>query len=299
MAELGTDTASEQQAGAGQETEVNVADQTAAETPTAGEGGTEAQEGDTEHHEEPGKAKTDRGIQRKIDKLTRRTKTAEEEAAYWRGQAEALKSQQGGKTEQKADTADLETEFVKQNPRPQADQFESNAQFVEALTDWKLGLRDFKQEQTTKRTQETANQQQFSEKLESQRTRGEEKYEDFEDLVSAVDDKFTPAMVRALVESDKGEDIAYYLASNPAELQRIGKLNPYLQAKEVGRIEAGLEAGKIQTARTVKRISTAPEPAPSAKGSSGSVDTSESRFWDEKTTTAERIAISRARRQSS
>ena len=55
--------------------------------------------------------------------------------------------------------------------------------------------------------------------------------------------------------SDVGPDVAYYLGSNPKEADRISRLSPILQAKEIGRIEVALAASP-----PVKRTTSAPPP---------------------------------------
>ena len=48
---------------------------------------------------------------------------------------------------------------------------------------------------------------------------------------------------------------AYYLGCNPKEAERISRLSPYLQAKEIGKIEA-----KVADNPPVKRTTNAPPP---------------------------------------
>lgn len=202
----------------------------------------------------------------------KRIRDLELENARLRGIEEGLKA--GGKTERNADTADsLDALYSKQNPKPDPGTFETNAEYIEALTDWKLGLRDFKSEQATKRKEETESQATFMQKLEGQRAKGEEKYEDFRDVVSAVD--FTSATMTAIVESERGEDVAYYLAGNPDEMARIEKLSPFLQAREVGRIEAGIESGKI----AIRKTTSAPPPPKTLPGKT-TPQTDESKMSD-------------------
>jgi hypothetical protein len=62
-------------------------------------------------------------------------------------------------------------------------------------------------------------------------------------------------MAETIRASDAGPDVAYYLGSNPKEADRISKLPAFLQAKEIGKIEA-----KVANAPPVKRTSAAPSP---------------------------------------
>jgi hypothetical protein len=73
-------------------------------------------------------------------------------------------------------------------------------------------------------------------------------------------------MLETMQESDMGAEVAYHLASNPAEAQRIASLTPRAQAREIGRIEAMLSQPSKPKAKTV---SDAPEPVASARGNNG------------------------------
>ena len=82
-------------------------------------------------------------------------------------------------------------------------------------------------------------------------------------------------MDETIQASEVGPDVAYYLGSNPKEADRISKLSPFLQAKEIGRIEAKLAAEPV-----TKKTSSAPAPiAPVTARTSGtpSYDTTDPR----------------------
>ena len=95
-----------------------------------------------------------------------------------------------------------------------------------------------------------------------------DKYEDFEQVAYNNSLPITTVMAQTIQASDVGPDIAYYLGSNPREADRISRMSPYLQAKEIGKIEAKLADSPIP----VKKTSSAPPPIKpvSAKGTSGS-----------------------------
>jgi hypothetical protein len=93
-----------------------------------------------------------------------------------------------------------------------------------------------------------------------------EKYDDFEQVAYNPNLKITQVMAQTIQTSDVGPEVAYYLGTNPKEAERISKLAPILQAKEIGKLEA-----KLSDAPPVKRTSSAPAPispvkAPSSGG---------------------------------
>ena len=82
-----------------------------------------------------------------------------------------------------------------------------------------------------------------------------EKYADFEQVVYNPTLAITSVMAETIQASDVGPDIAYYLGGNPKEAERISRMSPFLQAKEIGRIEA-----KLAENPPVKKTTSAPPP---------------------------------------
>jgi hypothetical protein len=91
----------------------------------------------------------------------------------------------------------------------------------------------------------------------------------YQDLIDAAEDKYpdyvqvahthkfmTADMASAIKSSELATDMAYYLGSNLKEAERIFKLPPMMQIKELGKLEARLEAGEP----AVKKVSSAPSP---------------------------------------
>ncbi len=91
-----------------------------------------------------------------------------------------------------------------------------------------------------------------------------DKYDDFEQVAYNPSLPITTVMAQTIQASDVGPDLAYYLGSNPKEADRISRLSPFLQAKEIGRIEA-----KLVENPPIKKTTTAPPPIKpvTAKGS--------------------------------
>jgi len=152
-------------------------------------------------------------------------------------------------------------EQVKSAPAdmPSPEYFDTTEAYADALAERKaeelLARREAAQQQSTL--------------LEAYHDREEEarsKYDDFEQVAYNPNLKITDAMAQSIQYSDVGPEIAYHLGTNPKEADRISKLPPLLQAKEIGKIEFQLSANP-----PVRKSSTAPAPiAPVAARSSGS-----------------------------
>ena len=151
-----------------------------------------------------------------------------------------------------------ETQVLKAAPTATVDQFESPEAYAEALAYQKA------EELIAKR--EAAKQQ--SAVLESYQEREEvarDKYDDFQQVAYNPNLPITNVMAETIQSSDIGPELAYYLGSNPKEADRISRMTPLSQAKEIGRIEAKLAADP-----PVKRTTSAPAPiSPVTARSSG------------------------------
>ena len=151
-----------------------------------------------------------------------------------------------------------ETQIVKAPVATSVDQFESPEAYAEALAYQKA------EELLAKR--EAAKQQ--SQVLESYHEREEEargKYDDFEQVAYNPKLPITDVMAETIRASDIGPDVAYYLGSNPKDADRIARLSPLAQAKEIGKIEA-----KLASDPPTRKTTSAPAPIkPVAARSSG------------------------------
>jgi len=153
------------------------------------------------------------------------------------------------KWEREQQAKQVETQ-VKYSPAelPPVDQFESPEAYAEALAVKKAEELIAQRELQKQRAQvEDA----YAEREEEARS----KYDDFEQVAYNPKLRVTDAMAETIKASDIGPDLAYWLGSNPKEADRISRLSPLLQAREIGKIEAKLSSAPIQ-----KRTTSAPAP---------------------------------------
>ena len=152
--------------------------------------------------------------------------------------------------EQAARLAEVQSR-VQQQPAtsPSQEQFESVEAYAEALATHKAEelLRDREQKRARQEMVDA-----YHEREEDARG----KYDDFEQVAYNPKLPVTNVMAETIQASDIGPDIAYFLGSNPKEAERISRLSPFLQAKEIGKIEAKL----AENPPAVKKTSSAPTP---------------------------------------
>ena len=152
-----------------------------------------------------------------------------------------------------------EQQTLRAAPTATADQFETTEAYADALAYQKA------EELIAKR--EAAKQ--HSAILESYQDLEEEarvKYDDFEQVAYNPKLPITNVMAETIQSSDIGPELAYYLGSNPKDAERISRMTPLGQAKEIGKIEA-----KLAAEPPVKRTTSAPAPiSPVTARTSGS-----------------------------
>jgi hypothetical protein len=128
------------------------------------------------------------------------------------------------------------------------EQFDSTEAYVEALAERKAEERI---------RQRDAEQQAASihESYLDREDKAREKFDDYEQVTRNPSLRITTTMAETIRRSEIGPDVAYHLGQNPREADRISRLDPLSQAKEIGRLEA-----KLADAPPVKKTTSAPAP---------------------------------------
>lgn len=171
------------------------------------------------------------------------------------------------------------------------EEFETAEAYAEKLAEQKAvekAAEMLRQREEQKRSAEV--EESYFEREEAARA----KYEDFQQVAYSDNHQVTQVMAEAIRESELGPDIAYYLGTNPSESNRIARLSPLSQAKEIGRIEAKLAA------EPPKPVKTTSAPAPikpvTAQAAQQSYDTTDPRSV-KTMSTSEWIAAERERQR--
>lgn len=142
--------------------------------------------------------------------------------------------------------------------KPTRDQFADDISYFEALSDYKTERvrQELKHElQQTQRASETNT---FQASVDEAR----KTLEDYDDVIAESTIQFNAAVKEAIVTSPYSAYVAYELAKDEDTALRISKLSPMAAAREIGKIEARLEAKKKapETKIPAKPASKAPAP---------------------------------------
>jgi len=152
-----------------------------------------------------------------------------------------------------------EQQTLRAAPTATADQFESTEAYADALALQKAEELLAKREAAKQHSQVLESYQELEEAA-------RDKYDDFEQVAYNPKLPITNVMAETIQSSDIGAELAYYLGSNPKDAERISRMTPLGQAKEIGKIEA-----KLAAEPPVKRTTSAPAPiSPVTARNSGS-----------------------------
>lgn len=127
--------------------------------------------------------------------------------------------------------------------------------WADAVSDWNFDRKMSERSKTDQEAKSRQAQQTAEREYQKRADVAREKHEDFDDVVTDPGLPITDAMAFEIRNSELGPDIAYYLGTHKKEADRIARLHPLTQAKELGKIEA-----KLASDPEPVKTSTAPDP---------------------------------------
>lgn len=205
------------------------------------------------------KAELQRGVQKRIDKITRARYEAEARARVLEERLNAIEARQHGQPQQQQRQADA---------MPKIDDYNNFDEYVQAKA-------EYISDQRIEKTLAEREQRQQAERAQAERAKTVEQWQqrlekatveipDFEEVLSSSAVPMTAIMQDAIMESEKGPQLAYYLANNADEASKIAGMSPRGAILALGRIEERLANP------TANRTTSAPPPL-TPIGSSGKV----------------------------
>ena len=152
--------------------------------------------------------------------------------------------------------------------KPALDQFKDYDSYVEAVAEWRAGeaVRAALSE-AEKKTQAAAQAAQNKQRTESwakAQSAVRRSLPDYDEVVGLSEVVIAPHITDTILESDRGPEVAYYLAQHPDMAEAINAMSPIAAARAIGRIEASLPELPVAAAK----ISKAPAPIKPVSASS-------------------------------
>ena len=123
--------------------------------------------------------------------------------------------------------------------RPELKSFQTLEDYTEAVTKWTLDKRDALARAEAQKSELKAQQDSWT----ARDSAAAKAHPDYRDLIDGTEAPQGPgvwAARQAMLEDDQGAEILYWLASRPAEFQRIAALTPAKAVLEVGKIAASI-----------------------------------------------------------
>ncbi|MGI9297834.1 MAG: hypothetical protein ACR2QC_08040 [Gammaproteobacteria bacterium] len=212
-------------------------DEPVAETqdpPPATEAQTEATNEDEAKEEEPQSRRNDR-VEKRFRRLSGQLRDKDTQIAELKGQVDTLTKLVQPKQDDSPQTSDT-------SGRPSRGNFDDDDDYFEALADWKaservaaaLSRRDQEERERQEAEKASGVSETYAGRLQEARTR----YDDYDEVVESSDLIISDDVTGAILESEQGPDIVYYLAQNPEEGKRLNGLSAVKLGKELGKIEA-------------------------------------------------------------
>lgn len=201
------------------------------ETP---EGEAQAEGDEVDEKKDPVEESKQSRVQRRIDKLTR-------EKYQLKGELEAMRRMQSQQVETPAPQG-----------KPTREQFNDDAEWIEALTDYKT-------QQAVAGIEHKTSQEKVKSTFNQQLAQARDKYDDFDDVLEDVQSISVSQPINdALASSPYAAEILYTLGNDLKQATALAQMPIPLAIKELGKIEARIEAREVKPKE--KKTTNAPAP---------------------------------------
>jgi len=206
---------------------------------------------------------TSRGVKRKIGRLTKKVTLTEQLAVAETKRRETAESEN---ERLQNENEELRTAAAS-NTKPSIDDFDTEEDFYEALTDWKIDIRDAKKEAEKKEEKSSVENQNLSEieiernkQIQKTLRKGAKKYDDFDVVIKDLE--IPTSTLSVFQDLDNASDVAYYLGNNPDEADDLNDMDS---------ARAGAELQRISTKIKPKKTTSAPKPIKPVSTTGGSI----------------------------
>jgi hypothetical protein len=193
-------------------------------------------------------------IERRFSEITKQREEARKEAQREREAREALEARFKELESKVNPPAKAQDDF---GPEPKPEEFNDMFEYAKALAEYtadkKLMERD-KQEADRKAAEQRA---QFEKSWADRVNAAKSELPDFDEMIQSSDVAVSDPVRDAIMESDTGPQILYYLAENPEFAQELGKKSVISALREIGKLEARFEKAPTKTASEPEVTTTA------------------------------------------
>jgi hypothetical protein len=190
-----------------------------------------------------------KGVQKRIDRAVREKYEAQAEAKMLKERLDRIEQNIQERVAKPID-----------NSEPRIDNFDDFDKYVAAKAEWiaskKINETLNERERRSAEERAAAAHYQAVDGWNQRLEKATAELPDFKEVIESSDVPMSDFMRDAIVESDLGPKVAYWLANNPDEAKKIASMSPLATVKAIGRIEERLES----QAKAPKKPTAAPAP---------------------------------------
>lgn len=198
------------------------------------------------------------GVEKRIKKLVKKNQQARQEADYWREEAMRAKNQQDPKSQRTQEKA--------QDAEPNADDFENYQDYQNAVIQHNIkkalnpALDEIKK--SFSGSKDADDSQKAAKAFGARIKEFTKENKDYQEVIQSLNGiNVDKSVEQTLVQSEHGPAILYELGKNPDLAADIAEMPPHLQMKEIGKLEARIEA-RIEAKKNPPPPKTTKAPAP-------------------------------------
>ena len=212
-------------------------------------------------------------LERRFSEITKQREAAREEARKEREQRESLEARLKELESRVSPPAQADTDELGQEPKPEqfSDMYEYAKALAEYTADKKLMERDNQEKARKAAAEQEARFKTWADRVNAAKTN----LPDFDDMVQSSDVRVSDPVRDAIIESENGPQILYYLAENSEFAKKLADMSVVSAVREIGKIEARYVRDTKESAPEVKTAavkSRAPAPISPLRGAVNTVD---------------------------
>lgn len=185
--------------------------------------------------DEPNKDEGDKpkkSAQERIQELAAKRKEAEADAAAERRRANELEAQ--------VRVLSAKAAPIGEEPRPIRSQFTSDEAYDDALLKWGATRALAERERADAQARAEAEQAEIAAAWSKREKSVMKRIPDYAEVIGGSDISINGFVTQALLESEMGPEITYFLAVNPDEAKRLNAMKPIALIREVAKLEREL-----------------------------------------------------------
>lgn len=220
------------------------------------------EEGDLSDKPKDGEPKPKKGAQERIVELAQKRKEAEAKAEASSAEARELRAQ--------LEALRAQAKPMESSAKPQRAQFASDEDYIESLTDWKAQEAVAKREREQLEARQQAEQAEVAQQWDKRQQEAIAAIPDYAEVIGKSEVIVPPYVHQALLESEQGPEMAYYLALHPEEAKRIAAMKPLAAIKRLLSLERDLKPEEAKPVSELPKKSKAPEPINPVRGAATS-----------------------------